>query len=153
MKIEEVAIATAGTKTSQQRVYTYGWGSPWFDVLTEQEGSITFSYNGTKATRSSYWTSFWGSDHSSLGWKWVVDSGTITSRNSGPSNIVWITSRGDYHCDPASSFPCSTSDPDGYYHSLYTDEDGHADGTSHCTFWKSGIVVFGPNRDILQGCS
>lgn len=146
-------IATTGTKTSQQRVYTYGYGSPWFDVLTRQIGTITFSYNGSKATITSSSTDYYGADWTnSLGWKWIVDS-KMESKNVGPANIVWMTSRGAYHCNPAGQFPCSISDPDGYYHSLYTDEDGQADGTSHCTFWKTGIVVFGPNRDILQGCS
>jgi hypothetical protein len=48
-------IATTGTKTSQQSVYTYGYGTPWFDVLTRQTGTITFSYNGTKAEKSGSW--------------------------------------------------------------------------------------------------
>lgn len=146
--------ATAGTKTSEQRVYTYGYGTPWFDVLTEQKGKITFSYDGTNARQSDiWWTSCWGADHSSLGWKWVVDSCSITSLNTGPSSVVWQTGRGNYHCDPAGNFPCNLSDPDGYYHSLYTDEDGHADGTSHCTYWYSGNIVLGPGREVLQGCS
>lgn len=145
--------ATMGSKTSQQTVYTYGYGTPWFDVLTRQTSTITFSYNGTKAQKSGSWySSYWGADHSSWGWKWIA-SGSPTSLNVGPSDVVWMTARGDYYCSPTSSFPCNTSNPQGYYHSLYTDEDGHADGTSHCTFWKSGVVVLGPNRDILQGCS
>ncbi|HEY9246645.1 MAG TPA: hypothetical protein VIO11_07365 [Candidatus Methanoperedens sp.] len=153
LNTDGATIATAGTKTSQQRVYTYGIPGP-LDVLTEQVGSITFSYDGTNAEKSSSWASFSGETWTSLlGWKWVVDDSETTSSEWGPSSIVWTTHRGDYHCDPASYGPCTWSNPDGYYHSLYTDEDGHADGTSHCTFWKSGNVVQGPNRDILQGCS
>lgn len=153
LNTEGIAIAAAGTKTSQQHVYTYGIPGP-SDVLTEQKGSITFSYDGTKATMSSYKAWFNAETWTSpLGWKWIVDSGTITSSSWGPSGTVWMTARGNYHCDPPGYGPCALSNPDGYYHSLYTDEDGHADGTSHCTFWKSGIVVQGPKGDILQGCS
>ncbi len=47
-RVHGLSSTTIGTKTSEQRVYTYGYGTPWFDVLTEQKGKITFSYDGTK---------------------------------------------------------------------------------------------------------
>lgn len=154
LETKRVALsATTGSKTSQQSVYTYGYGSPWFDVLTKQVGTLTFSYDGTNARKISHSTQYYGADWTSyFGWKWVLDSG-LESVNQGPSPSVWLTSRGSFHCSPSSTFPCSISDPDGYYHSLYTDESGYADGTSYCIFWKTGNVVLGPNRDILQGCS
>ena len=147
-------MSTSGvlaTKTSEQHVFMYGYGGTW-DKLTHKFGRITFSYNGQSATLSSQSGSCQGSKPFSW-YEWVVDGCFLTSVNYGPSNIVWRTGRGDYHCEPPGTFPCNLSNPDGYYHSLYDDEDGHADGTSHCTFWWSGTIVAGVNREILQGCS
>lgn len=82
-----------------------------------------------------------------------MDSCVLNSVNNGPSSVVWRTGQGDYYCSPTDTFPCSVSNPDGYYHSLYDREDGHVDGTSHCTYWYTGEIVLNVGREILQGCS
>jgi len=139
------------TKTSEQHVFMYGYGGTW-DKLTHKYGKITFSYNGQSATIISQTGSCQGSKPFSW-YEWVVDGCYLTSVNYGPSTVVWRTGRGNYHCDPSGSFPCNLSNPDGYYHSLYDDEDGHASGKSYCTFWWSGNIVAGARKQILQGCN
>jgi len=146
--LEQVTLAT---KTSEQHVFMYGYGGTW-DKLTHKYGRLTFSYDGQSAAISSQSGSCQGSKP--LPWyEWVVDQCVLESVNYGPSGVVWRTGRGDYHCDPSGTFPCSLSDPDGYYHNLYDREDGHSDGTSHCSYWWSGTIAAGVSTEILQGCS
>jgi len=146
-------ISTPGvraTKTSEQHVFMYGYGGKW-DKLTHKYGRLTFSYNGQSATIISQYGSCQGS--SPFPWySWDVDGCYTISVYYGPGSVVWRTGRGDYHCDPAGTFPCNLSNPDGYYHRLYDDEDGYANGTSHCTYWWSGNIASGVSTEILQGC-
>lgn len=144
------SLLVAGSKTSEQHVYMYGFGGPG-DQLTHKYGRITFSYNGQSATITGAGGSCWGSEHGS--WRWVVDRCTTTDANWGPASNVWIHARGNYHCDPPANWPCNISNPDGYYHSLLDDLHGYADGRSQCFYSWSGVVVFGVGREILQGCS
>ncbi len=140
------------SKTSHQFVYTYGGGGPSLDKLTSVESQITFTWDGTNATITAGGESCGGADPPG-GWYWSVDWCGVQYQDSGPRDVVWRTSRGAFHCEPPSVFPCNGSDPDGYYHNLYASEDGHGNGVSHCDYWYDGQLVFGPNREIWQGCS
>ncbi len=146
-----VLAATASSKTSEQHIYMYGFGGP-IDKLTHKYGKLTFSYDGQSATISSQSGSCSGSKP--FWWyEWKVDSCTTNSVNNGPAYMVYRIGQGSYHCDPANTSPCSLSDPDGYYHSLTDQETGYADGTSRCTYTRSGNIVFGTGEEFLQGCS
>lgn len=138
------------SKTSEQHVYMYGYGGT-ADQLTHKRGKLTFSYNGVSATLTSESGTCQGSNHGS--WSWVVDSCLRISYVPGPATTVLREGQGDYHCSPAGSFPCNLSNPDGYYHSLVDEEDGHANGISHCYFSYSGNIVAGVKRQIVQGCN
>jgi len=137
-------------KTSEQLVFMYGYGGTW-DKLTRKTGKLTFCYDGVNATINSQSGTCQGSTPGS--WSWVVDACVTIDVRSGPAPIVWRTGRGDYHCNPPSQFPCNIPAQDGYYHSLYDSEDGHSNGTSHCSFWWTGVIVAGVDRQILQGCT
>jgi len=150
---DEVSALSApkATKTSEQHIYMYGFGGP-LDKLTHKYGSLTFSYNGQSATISSQSGSCAGSKP--FWWyEWKVDACYLKDITSGPSNQVLRSGQGDYHCDPATTSPCTLSDPDGYYHSLIDEEVGYADGRSSCNYWRPGNIVFGTGQEILQGCS
>jgi hypothetical protein len=83
----------------------------------------------------------------------MVDACVRTLYIPGPASIVAREGRGDYHCDPINIFPCNISNPDGYYHSLYDQENGSGNGSSSCVFWYTGVIVSGVSRQILQGCN
>lgn len=142
--------AAVACRTSEQMVFMYGFGGP-SDKLTRKTGRLTFCYDGVTATSSGQSGSCQGS--SPAYWNWVVDACVLTSQNIGPNSLVWRNGRGDYHCSSPGTWPCNMSSPDGYYHSLYEEEDGHGDGTSHCLYGWSGNIVDGVNRNILQGCT
>jgi hypothetical protein len=134
-------------KVSQQYVWMYGYGGTG-DVLTQQDGAIGWSYDGTWATLNSHPYNCVGSPEPY--WRWVVDWCGETDIQYGPASQVWHTVRGNYHCDPANQLPCSLGS--GYYHSLYNAEYGRGDGSSACYFWYSGTIVAGETRQIIQGC-
>lgn len=143
-------LLTSGIKTSEQHVWMYGYGGTW-DQLTHKKGKMTFSYNGSTATITSESGTCQGSSHGS--WSWVVDGCVRDVYEPGPASVVRRGGRGDYHCTPASSFPCNLSNPDGYYHSLYETEYGYSNGSSICYLGSGGNIVAGVTRQILQGCN
>lgn len=143
-------------ETSYQHVFMYGYGG-WYDSLTHKNGNINFCYNGSTATLSSHWGNCQGSDPPG-GHYWTVDSCVLNSVGWGPGSVVWRTGTGSYHCQDPNAFPCNISEPNGYYHSLWDDEDGHSNGVSHCTYGWSGQVIYTGTqahigREILQGCT
>lgn len=147
--IKSSTMTPSSTKTSEQLVYMYGYGGT-ADKLTKKTGKLTFTYNGSSATITSQSGTCQGSKI--LTWQWVVDGCFNTDIEYGPADIVFREGRGDYLCKPQDSFPCDTSEPNGYYHKLFDNEDGHKDGVSHCVFWYNGTIVSGVKHQILQGC-
>lgn len=143
-------LLTSGTKTSEQHVWMYGYGGSW-DQLTHKNGKMTFSYTGSTATIISESGTCQGSSPGT--WSWVVDGCVRDVYEPGPAAVVRRGGRGDYHCSPASSFPCNLSNPDGYYHSLYETEYGYSNGSSVCYLGSGGNIVAGVTNQILQGCN
>ncbi len=138
------------SKTSQQWVYSYGGGGQLLDKLTELTTAINYSYNGTQV----WITSRGGTCKGSIlpTWSWVIDACYQIAYGGGPASSVFYDAGGNYHCTPVTQIPCNWSQPDGYWHSLYSYLDAFANGTSQCTFGSSGQVVLGPKSKILQGC-
>lgn len=143
-------VSIQACETSYQHVFNYGYGGTW-DSLTHKNGQLDFCYTGTTVSMTSQWGNCEGS--SPAWWyDWVVDGCWLDSYSTA-SYEVWRTGKGSYHCSPPGTSPCSISSPDGYYHSLFENEDGHPDGVSHCTYWSSGQTTAGVSNEILQGCS
>jgi hypothetical protein len=143
-------LAQSGTKTSEQHVYMYGYGGI-ADKLTNLRSSITFTYNGSSATITN--EGGWCAGSQPFNWyAWVVDNcwGRVSR---GPASSVWFEHHGEYHCNPASTAPCSASNPDGYYHSLISTITGNANGSSTCTIGSTGTIVDGIGRYTVQGCN
>lgn len=146
-------LAPPGRKTSEQHVFSYGYGGQG-DKLTHKYGGITFYWD---PYNNAFLDDKWGSCAaatwtSGLGWEWRVDSCRETSVQAQGWE-VWREGTGDYHCHdlPGGMNPCGGAT--GYHHSLIDLEKGRADGSSICLFGHTGSVVQGPAREILQGCS
>lgn len=150
---EDGGVGTAASfcnRTSEQHVYMYGYAGHW-DQLTHLQGRMKFCWDNTKAWVSSHWGGCWGSDPPG-GWQWLVDGCWRTKLISGPAWRVQVHHRGDYHCSPPNSWPCDISDPNGYYHYLYSEIWGDGDGTSTCLWTWSGRIAGGVGQNIVQGC-
>lgn len=146
-------FATPGTKTSEQHVFSYGYGGQ-SDKLTHKYGGITFHWDPyNNAFLDNRWGSCDAADWTSgLGWEWRVDACTETGLQTQGWE-VWHEGKGDYHCHdlPGGLNPCGGAT--GYYHSLIEQEKGRGDGSSVCLFGFTGGLVLGPVQKILQGCS
>ena len=150
--VQSGAVAS-GCKTSEGVTYMYGFGGT-LDKLTNKGGRLSFCWNGTVAWMQSQSGSCWGSDPPG-GWYWKVDL-CYTSTSSGspyPGQPVWRTGTGNFHCTPATSWPCDLSNPTGYYHWLKDSETGYPNGFSICGFDWGGQVVQGVGAYVVQGCS
>lgn len=138
------------TKTSQQLVYTYGYGGT-ADKLTKLTTNVTFTWDGSVVYVNHRGGTCQGG--SFMSWSWVVDSCYQLTYVPGPGPYIIYDAGGNYHCAPTGQWPCNASNPDGYYHSLFSYIEATKNGSSLCQFGASGAYVFGPKRNILQGCN
>ena len=144
-------ICGHSSETNEQYIITYGYPGP-FDELTRHTSRLTYCYDGvnaqTTALSSTCSAATWPP-----GYDWVVDECKITANNSGPSGSISGSTKGKFHCDAPTTFPCNLSNPDGYFHTINSTLTGNNNGISNCTWSWSGQVVRGPTRYIVQGCN
>jgi len=153
VKREDFQIVTSGSKASSQEVFMYGGGGT-SDKLTKITSSATFSWNDVYAWVSSGGETCWGNTFFSPNWWWDVDYCESTYGDGTPGDPgAWFWGYGDFACRPTWVFPCSASNPDGYFHTLnnYLSSDQY--GNASCTYWYSGNIVSGVTRNIIQGCN
>ena len=127
-------VTTSGTKTSKQEVFMYGGGGTG-DKLTSVTADATFSWNGVQAWVTSAGKTCWGSSAFYPNWWWDDNYCGSSYGSSTPSDPwAWFLAEGDFSCYPSWVFPCSASQPDGYYHTLANYITTNINGKADCSF-------------------
>lgn len=147
-----VTAPAAICKTNKQRVYTYGGGGPSLDKLTRIDHTVETCANGNTA----WIPSLSGTCVATTLplWRWVNDFCGTRFQNLGPTTgSAYHSMQGAFYCAPTNQPPCNISNPDGYFHDLISNVLVNPNGSITCSYTASGQWVFGPNRQILQGCS
>lgn len=122
-------VSLASQKTVTVTYWMYGEGGE-LDKLTQNDGSITFTYDGSVANLQSYWYNCWADE--GRGW---IENACVLDSISYSGAWVYIDHYGNYSL--------SSCSPSCYNHTLHTQALGASDGTADCGYQFEGNIVLG----------
>jgi hypothetical protein len=129
--------AASGPKRVTSYTWMYGYGGTW-DWLSETRGYIDWSWDGAIA-----WTNYtynYCAAHTVT--YWWMNGCWYQSQTWNGANGVEQTVQGNYFWAPE-GMGTTPAGPHYYIHQVYNEMWGGKDGTSFCTGWYSGSIVYG----------